>query len=120
MIDYQQYLDRMIVEIADRQSGVKIETIRLVSIHDELFPQAPLSWRESLASELYRQGLGVDWQATDNLSFLPNGALFARAAEIRRSSNAAEPEVSQVDWAKWSSIAGIIAIPLTILLWWLA
>jgi hypothetical protein len=120
VIDYQQYLDRMIVEIADRQSGVKIESIKLVPIHDELFPEAPLSWRESLASELHRQGLGVDWQATDNLSFLPNGALFARAAEIRRTSNATTQAVSPIDWAKWGSIAGIAAVPLAILLWWFA
>jgi hypothetical protein len=119
-MDYQNYLDRMIVEIADRQIGDKIHSVRLTHIHDEVFPDSPLSWRESLASELHRQGLGVDWQATDNLSFLPNGALFARAAEIRRASKPAKWGLSSIDWTKWGSIAAVIGVPLAILLWWFA
>ena len=120
MTDYQHYLDRMIVEIADRQSGAKIDTINLKSIHFELFPSSPQSWLESLATELHRQGLGVDWQSTDNLSFRPNGALFAKAAELRRASAGSKLFVLNIDWAKWGAIAGVVAVPLAVLLWWLS
>ena len=120
-MDYPTYLDRMIVEIANRQSGEKIESIALQPIHEEIFPGSPRSWLESLASELHRQGLGVDWQSTDNLHFRPNGALFARAAQLRStSSNQRMSRVLQIDWGKWGSIAGIIGLPLAVVLWWLA
>jgi hypothetical protein len=108
----------MIVEIADRQSGARIDTINLQSIHSELFPHSPQSWLESLASELHRQGFGVDWQATDNLSFRPNGALFAKAAELRRASAASKWGVLHIDWTKLGAIAGVVAVPLAVLLWW--
>ena len=117
-MDYSTYLDRMIVEIADRQSGEKIESVRLEPIHTGQFPTSPRSWLESLATELDRQGFGIDWQATDNLSFLPNGALFARAAELRRANSSRNEPGTSIDWSKWGSMAGIAAIPLAILLWW--
>jgi hypothetical protein len=117
-MDYPGYLDRMIVEIANRQGPDRIRTVALAPIHHEIFSTEPRSWLESLASELHRQCLGADWQSSDNLHFHTNGALFARAAEIRRASTDAKAAVPKADWGKWGAIAGIVALPLTILLWW--
>ncbi len=134
-IDYNEYLERMIVEIADRQSGEEIESINLRIIHQQRFSDCPSSWLQSLPTELHSRGFGVDWQDTSNESFRPNGNLFSKAAEIRGINKVKDDSIhifpvplevakwkfwkQKINWSKWGAVAAILAIPTMIILWWI-
>ena len=107
---YLEYLDDLLLAVADAQNGAKIEIVNLRKIHAERFGDCPDTWLLTAATEFHHMGYGIDWQDTANETFRISGGGLKRAAEIRAEREGRKLTVRSKNFlaANWIAVFALL------------
>lgn len=118
MYSYTEFLDDVIVAIADEQGPPGLGEVQIQDICDRHNIVAQETWVQLAAKDMADYGWGKSYSQWGGGGFQINGGGLRRADEIRKSKQeAAKSLPSETNWAKLSAIFAGIAIPVAIILW---
>ncbi|MBU1252800.1 MAG: hypothetical protein KKE69_00200 [Alphaproteobacteria bacterium] len=113
---FDDYLDNLILEIADRQTGSEVVPTNILTIHVLKFPECPQSWAHLAASEMEARGWGKNWSTLGERAFMMNGGGASRAQHIRasRRKKSLREKVASVPRSDWVAIGALLVSALAL------
>jgi hypothetical protein len=107
---FDNYLDDLILAVADRQAGPQIQPTNVLALHQELLPERPEPWAHLAPGEMERRGWGRDLRPVKGTVSHLNGGGASRAQQVRaaRLTKGLRQRVREVSRAEWIAVAALL------------